>query len=108
MFLIRRFDKVSIDFQMGSSNTALGAWARLSIHYLPKPVKCPVVNSFSYIAAEIESAMVGSTKNQDEFIFSVLHFWNPKFRILPFEEIGVDQAGFMPQKLVALAEMLRE
>jgi len=52
--------------------------------------------------------MIRPTKDQHKLILPVLNLTNLKFRALLFKQIGVNQAGLMPQMLRAFRKVLRE
>jgi len=102
------FLEVLHNFSVLRFNTVSWAFARPWIGQLIEPVKSTVVDGFSNVETKIESAVIGTSKDEHELSSFVLHLCDFEFRIFLFEGVGINQSRFMPQMLRTFAEVLRK
>ena len=88
--------EISCDLAERSANTASGALADASLEDLLEPVQGAVVDCLCHVESEVEAGMVASSECDHELSLLVLGFQDSHLRVLPLEDIGVDESGLVP------------
>lgn len=84
------------------------ALARFSVDDLPEPIVRPVVDSLSDVEAEVKASVVCASEHDHDLTLFVLSFVYSELRVFLFEVVGIDKGGFVPEKLLAGAKVLRK
>ena len=80
----------------------------LDIGNLLKPARSTIIDSLSDIEPEIKACMVSTSKYKNEFVLFVLSFAYFQFRTLIFQQVRINETGFVSKVFRAFGKMFRE